>query len=118
MKYLFFLYLDEIAGAAISPEAMAGYMSEMDAYLGALNQAGVSFITEGLHPTSAATTVRTQNGKKVITHGPFAETREQIGGFFLIDVPNLDEAIEWAARCPASGWGTIEIRPVADRQRG
>ena len=118
MKYLFLLYMDEIAGAAISPEAMKGYMSEMYAYLDALNQAGVPFITEGLHPTSAATTVRTQNGKKVITHGPFAETKEQIGGFFLIEVSNLDEAIEWAARCPASRWGTVEIRPVANGQSG
>ncbi len=118
MKYLFFLYTDEIAGATISPEEMKSFMSEMYAYLDALNQAGVSFITEGLHPTSAATTVHTQNGKKVITHGPFAETKEQIGGFFLIEVPNLDEAIEWAARCPASRWGTIEIRPVANGQTG
>lgn len=118
MKYLFFLYTDEIAGAAISPEAMKDYMREMNAYLDALNQAGVPFITEGLHPTSAATTVRTQKGQKVITHGPFAETKEQIGGFFLIEVLNLDEAIEWAARCPASRWGTIEIRPVANGQSG
>ncbi len=115
MKYLFLLYADEIAGAAIQPEAMKGFMSEMYAYEDALNKAGVPFVTEGLHPTSAATTVRTQNGKKVITHGPFAETKEQIGGFFLIEVPNLDEAIEWAARCPASRWGTIEIRPIAGR---
>jgi hypothetical protein len=118
VKYLFFLYLDEIAGAAISPEAMKDYMREMNAYLDALNQAEVPFITEGLHPTSVATTVRTQKGQKVITHGPFAETKEQIGGFFLIEVPNLDEAIEWAARCPASEWGTIEIRPVANGQSG
>ncbi len=118
MKYLFLLYADEIAGAAISPEAMQGFMSEMYAYEDALKQAGVPFISEGLHPTSAATTVRTQNGKKVITHGPFAETKEQIGGFFMIEVPNLDEAIEWAARCPASRWGAIEIRPVAGGQSG
>ncbi len=118
MKYLLFLYQDEVAGAAIGPEAMKGYMDEMYAYLDALDQAGVPYLTEGLHPTSAATTVRMQNGRKVITHGPFAETREQIGGFFLIEVANLDEAIEWAARCPASRWGVIEIRPVAAAQRG
>jgi hypothetical protein len=114
MKYIFLLYADEIAGAQLSKEAMDGFMREMYAYSEAMTQAGVQHITEALHPTSAATTVRIQNGKKVTTHGPFAETKEQLGGFYLIEAPNLDEAIEWAARCPAARWGVIEVRPVVD----
>lgn len=114
MKYLFLLYADEIAGAELSKEAMDGFMDEMYAYAGALSQAGVCYTTEALHPTSAATTVHVQNGKKIVTHGPFVETKEQLGGFYLIEAANLDEAIEWAARCPAARWGHIEVRPVVD----
>ena len=69
---------------------------------------------EALHPTSSATTVRVQNGKTVTTHGPFAETKEQLGGYYLVDCNNLDEAIEWAAKCPGARDGSIEVRPVVD----
>jgi hypothetical protein len=67
-----------------------------------------------LHPTSTATTVRAQNGKHIVTDGPFAETREQLGGFFLIDANNLDEAINIAANIPAGKWGCVEIRPLIE----
>jgi hypothetical protein len=67
-----------------------------------------------LHPTSTATSVRTRDGKRLVTDGPFAETREQLGGYFLIDVRNLDEAIDIAGRIPAGRWGTVEIRPVIE----
>jgi hypothetical protein len=69
---------------------------------------------EALHPTSTATTVRVKNGKTVTTHGPFAETKEQLGGFYMIECNNLDEAIEWAAKCPGARVGSIEVRPVMD----
>jgi hypothetical protein len=67
-----------------------------------------------LHPTSTATSVRTRDGKRLVTDGPFAETREQLGGFFLVDAKNLDEAINIASRIPAGRWGTVEIRPVME----
>ena len=65
-----------------------------------------------LQPTSAATTVRIRDGKRLTTDGPFAETKEQLGGYYLIDVPNLDDAVHWAARCPAAMGGSIEVRPL------
>lgn len=114
MKYMFLIYMDEIAGSKIGKEEMDVYMQGMYDYSDAMNQAGVRHTTEALHPTSAATTVRIRDGKKVTTHGPFAETKEQLGGFYLIEAANLDEAIEWAARCPGAQWGTIEVRPVVD----
>jgi hypothetical protein len=117
MKYMLLIYIDEIAGSKISKEDMDGYMQEMYAYSDAMNQAGVPHTTEALHPTSTATIVRVRDGKKVSTHGPFAETKEQLGGFYLIEAANLDEAIEWAGRCPAAQWGTIEVRPVVQRSR-
>jgi hypothetical protein len=67
-----------------------------------------------LHPTSSATSLRTRDGKSLVTDGPFAETREQLGGFFLIEAENLDEAIEIASQIPAGRWGTVEIRPVME----
>jgi hypothetical protein len=67
-----------------------------------------------LHPTSTATSVRLRDGKRLVTDGPFAETREQLGGYFLIDVENLDVAIDIAARIPAGRWGTVEIRPIVE----
>jgi hypothetical protein len=67
-----------------------------------------------LHPTATATSIRTRDGKRLVTDGPFAETREQLGGYFLIDAKNLDEAIDIAGRIPAGRFGTVEIRPVVD----
>ena len=67
-----------------------------------------------LYPTSTATSLRMREGKRLVTDGPFAETREQLGGYFLIDVPDLDQAIDIAARIPAGRWGTVEIRPVME----
>jgi hypothetical protein len=69
---------------------------------------------EQLHPTSAATSVRVRNGQRVVTDGPFAETSEQLGGYFLIDARNLDEAIDIAGRIPSARLGTVEIRPVVE----
>jgi hypothetical protein len=107
MQYLLLIYSDEKAGADMPKEAMDAWMGEYMAYTEAL--AG-----EALHPTSAATTVRVQNGKSVTTHGPFAETKEQLGGFYMLDCKNLDQAIEWAAKCPGARVGSIEVRPVVD----
>ena len=67
-----------------------------------------------LHPTSAATTIRVRNGKRLVTDGPFAETREQLGGYYLIEAKDLDEAIDIAARIPSARMGTIEVRPLVE----
>jgi hypothetical protein len=81
-----------------------------------MKKAGVLIRADGLHPTSAAATVRVRNGKKLTTHGPFAETKEQLGGFYLIECKDLDEAIEWAASAPGAQYGSVEIRPIWDME--
>src|SRR4051812_19451652 len=114
VQYMLLIYSDEKAGADMSKEAMDTMMSEYNAYTDDLGKAGVMRAGDALHPTSAATTVRVQNGKTVTTHGPFAETKEQLGGYYLVDCNNLDEAIEWAAKCPGARSGSIEVRPIVD----
>ena len=82
------------------------------AYTEALVKAGVIAGGERLRPTSAATTVKVANGKTNVLNGPYAETKEQLGGFYMIEVPDLDAALSWASRCPGASHGTIEVRPV------
>jgi hypothetical protein len=82
------------------------------AYTEALNKAGVRVGSNRLRPTSEATTVRVPNGKKNVVNGPFAETKEQLAGYYLIEAPDLDAALSWAARCPGAAHGAIEVRPV------
>jgi len=79
-----------------------------------LNASGQYLVSSPLHPTSTATSLRVRDGKRVVTDGPFAETREQLGGFFLIDVQDLDQAIDIGGKIPAGKWGTVEIRPVME----
>jgi hypothetical protein len=114
MKYLLLIYSDEKADANTSKGEADAWMGEYLAYTEAMRKAGVSTAGEALHPTSSATTVRVKNGKTVTTHGPFAETKEQLGGYYVLDCKNLDEAIEWAAKCPGARVGSIEVRPVME----
>jgi len=114
MRYLLLIYGDEKVGASMPKEEMDAWMGEFWAYTEAMQKAGVMLAGEALHPTSAATTVRMQGGKKVVTHGPFAETKEQLGGYYLVEGKNLDEAIEWAAKCPGAKYGSIEVRPIME----
>lgn len=79
-----------------------------------LREAGQYLASSPLHPTTTATSVRVRDGKRLITDGPFAETREQLGGYFLVQAPNLDEAIQIAGRIPGARWGTVEVRPVVE----
>jgi hypothetical protein len=106
VKYLLMICGDESA-AAHADDGCGGWSEEMAAR-------GVVAGGAGLRPPSEATTVRVRNDELMLTDGPFAETKEQIGGFVLIDCADLDEAIEIAAKHPAAGYGTIEIRPVLD----
>ena len=114
MQYLILIYSDEKAEASATKDEIEAWMGEYWAYTEAMDKAGVRKGGEALQPTATATTVRLRDSKKVTTHGPFAETKEQLGGYYLIECPNLDEAIEWAARCPGARVGSIEVRPVMD----
>ena len=109
MQYMLLIYLDE---RALSEEQRAECYEASAQFARELNAQGKYLGAAPLHPTSTATSLRVREGKRMITDGPFAETREQLGGFFLIDAGNLDEAIDIAARIPAGRWGTVEIRPV------
>ncbi|HYW51568.1 MAG TPA: YciI family protein [Gemmatimonadaceae bacterium] len=113
MKYAVIVYEapSELA-AREDPQRVAGYWSAYAAYSQALGQAGVAVGGAGLQPPSMATTVRLRGGQRHVQDGPFADTKELLGGFFLIDVPDLDAALEWAARCPAAANGAVEVRPV------
>jgi hypothetical protein len=112
MQYLLTLYSDESAWPKMTEEQQKqGYAAYM-AYSEALKQAGALKASGRLQPTSTATTVRTVNGKSQVLDGPYAETKEQLGGYFLIDVADLDAALSWAARCPGSQHGVVEVRPL------
>lgn len=95
------------------PEADA-YWAAWQAYTQAIEQSGVMTGGAGLQPPETATTVRVRGGQRQVQDGPYAESKEQFGGFYLIDVPSLDEALEWAARCPAAPTGTVEVRPLLE----
>jgi hypothetical protein len=111
MKYMLLIYLDE---QALSEAERTHCYQESAELAHQLNASGQYLGTAPLHPTSTATSVRMREGKQLVTDGPFAETREQLGGFFLIDGKNLDEAIGVASRIPGARWGTVEIRPVLE----
>jgi hypothetical protein len=88
------------------------HMPAYNAYSQALAEAGVMAGGAGLHPSDTGTTIRLQNGQRNVQDGPYADTKEQLGGFFLIDVPDLDVALDWAARCPAASNCAVEVRPL------
>jgi hypothetical protein len=94
------------------PATSAAYMGAYFAYSQALAQAGVMRGGAGLHAPATATTIRVRDGKRLVQDGPFAETKEQIGGFFLIETPDLDAALNWAAPCPAASRAGVEVRPT------
>lgn len=112
MKYMLMMYFEE--NGALTQEQREHCYVESTAFANKLHEAGKFLGAAPLQPTSTATSLRLQDGKPVITDGPFAETREQLGGFFLIDAKDLDEAIDIAARVPAGRWGTVEIRPLVE----
>jgi len=112
MKYALLIHGNEAGMLAATPEQSGQMLAAYGAYTEAMKKAGVMLGGERLRPTSTATSVRVSKGKTEVLNGPYAETREQLGGFYLIDVPDLDAALSWAARCPGAGYGTIEVRPI------
>jgi hypothetical protein len=112
MKYMLLIYADEHAWEALPKAEVERGMAAYHAYTEALTQAGVRVASNRLQPIASATTVRVANGKTNVLNGPYAETREQLGGFYMIEVPDLDAALSWAARCPGASHGAIEVRPI------
>jgi hypothetical protein len=118
MRYLLLIYGDESQYGQMSEAELEADMEKWREYTSALMAAGASPGGEALQSTSTATSVRDDNGNPLVTDGPFAETREQLGGYYVLDVENLDEAIKWAHRCPGSKVGTIELRPIQEFEQG
>jgi hypothetical protein len=112
MQYLLLLHANENGWDKMTPaeqqQGMAAYM----AYGEALRKAGAYVGSNRLQPVSAATTVKIVNGKQQVLDGPYADSKEQLGGYYLIEAADLDGAIAWAARCPGASHGTIEVRPI------
>jgi hypothetical protein len=111
MQYLLMLYVSEAGWTKLTPAEQEQGVAAYRAYTEALTKAGVLTGSNRLQPSSAATTVRIADGKPQVLDGPYADSKEQVGGYYLIDVADLDAAISWAARCPAAGHGVVEIRP-------
>lgn len=112
MKYLLMIYASEADEKAMSAEETGRRHQAYGAYTDALIKSGAMQGGERLHPVADATSVRVRNGKTEVLNGPYADTREQLGGYYVIDVPDLDAALSWAARLPSSAHGTIEVRPI------
>ena len=112
MKYMLLIYADEAGFKTATPADVGQMMAAYSAYTEALNKAGVLAGSDRLQPVASATTVRMSKGKTEVLNGPYAETKEQLGGYYLIDVPDLDTALSWASRCPGASGGTMEVRPV------
>ena len=116
MQYLLMLYTQESDYARLTPEQQQERRIPYMAYMEALKKAGVYLGSNRLTPTANASTVRIANGKTQVLDGPYADTKEQCGGYVLIDVPDLDSALSWAARCPTASHGAVEVRPVWQMQ--
>src|SRR4029077_6537979 len=114
MKYMLLIYNEEKAWSKFTEAQRQGFMGEFMKFNQQIQSAGQWLSTSQLQPTAAATSVRVRDGKRLVTDGPFAETREQLGGYYLIEAKNLDEAIGIAARIPSAKLGTIEVRPVVE----
>ncbi len=116
MKYMLLMYASESEAPKYTPEEFQTVAQAWNALRKETEAAGVLVSTSGLSPIANATTVRVRNGKTLITDGPFAETHEQLGVYFLLDCKDLDEALGWAAKIPSAQYGSIEVRPLWSAQ--
>ena len=114
MQYLLTIYIDESAMGDATPEQALAMTEAYEALTAELKESGAFVGGDGLQPTSTATTVRVRDGEPLLTDGPFAETREQLAGFYLLDCGDLDDAVRWAAKIPGAARGSVEVRPVID----
>lgn len=115
MRYALLLHYPQPAVSNLSEEALAAGRAAFHDYAKALNDAGVLRSAEVLQTVASATSISLKNGSLQVQDGPFAQTREQFAGIFVIDVPDLGAALAWAEKCPAAQWGTVEIRPSGVR---
>ncbi|MBI3783293.1 MAG: YciI family protein [Deltaproteobacteria bacterium] len=112
MQYILLAYVDESGWTKLTKAEQEQGVAAYAAYVEALTKAGALVGKSRLQPSSAATTVRVADGKPQVLDGPYVESKEQLGGYFLIDVADIDAAIAWATRCPAASHGTVEVRPL------
>lgn len=112
MRYMLMIYSNEADESKMAPADLGKLMEDYGTFTEGLISAGAMQGAERLQPISTATTIRVRNGKAVTTDGPFAETKEQIGGYYIIDVKDLDAAIAWAAKVPTAKYGSVEVRPI------
>src|SRR5213075_1516865 len=112
MQYILMLYVNEAGFSKLTKAEQDQGVAAYTAYTEALTKAGVLKGMNRLQPSLAATTVRVANGKPQVLDGPYADSKEQVGGYFMIDVPDLDAALSWAARCPGASHGVVEVRPL------
>ncbi|MCA8961311.1 MAG: YciI family protein [Planctomycetes bacterium] len=112
MKYMLLINSEESYYETVTEQEIGELMAAYGKFSQELAESGALVSGERLQPVATATTVRVRDGKTLTTDGPFAETKEQMGGFYMIDVENLDDAIAWAARVPSATYGSVEIRPV------
>ena len=112
MEYLALIYADEAAWERFSDDERDAAYEQYREFASAASDAAVLVAGEELGPTASATTVRVRDGKQLVTDGPYAEAKEALGGYFILDCPSFDEAVAWAARIPAASHGAVEVRPV------
>lgn len=112
MQYILMLHASEAGWAELTQAQQEQAMGAYAAYTEALKATGVLIGVNRLHQSSTATTVRVANGKSQVLDGPYADSKEQLGGYYIIDVPDLDAAISWATRCPTASHGTVEVRAL------
>jgi hypothetical protein len=112
MQYMILIYDEEKNWASMTDATRDEMLAAYFAYSKEMKDAGVMRAGDALQPTSTATTVRLRQGKRLVTDGPFAETKESLGGYYLIECKDIDEATQWAAKCPSATIGSIDVRPV------
>ena len=118
MRYMLLIYDDEKSFASASEAEIGQVMSAYQKFTDDVQAAGAYLAGDALQPTMTATTVRVNDGGTVTSDGPFAETKEQLGGFYMVEAADLDEAISWAAKIPSAASGSIEVRPIMEFDQG
>ncbi len=112
MRYLLLIYADETHYSRMSAQENEKMIGEYGSFMANLQKSGAYIASDRLQPITTATTIRVRKGETLTTDGPFAETKEQLGGFFLIEAKDLDEATAWAAQIPSARLGSVEVRPI------
>ena len=114
MQFILMAYVQEGGWGTMTKEQQEQGYAAYKSFVDAMKNAGAFVSSTRLSPSSNATTLRAKDGKVQVLDGPFADSKEQLGGYFIINVKNLDEAIQWGSRCPATGHGTVEVRPIVE----